>query len=263
MRSVPLVLVIFWFFFLVPYIGAWIIGAAAADPGRRVPLGADHLHAVRGGVLLRDHARRHPVDPARPGRGGYALGLNYWQTMGNIVLPQAFRNMLPVLLTQTIILFQDTSLVYVISVTDFLGAASKVAQRDGPPGRDVPVRRGRLLRHLVRRVLRRASAANAESPSSAESPDDRRSSNVSKWYGSFQVLTDCTTEVEKGEVVVVCGPSGRGKSTLIKMRQRARAVPEGRDHASTASRSATRRPTCRSCARASAWCSSTSSCSRT
>src|ERR1700704_4312821 len=40
--------------------------------------------------------------------------------------------------------------------------------------------------------------------------------NVSKWYGSFQVLTDCTTEVKKGEVVVVCGPSGSGKSTLIK-----------------------------------------------
>ena len=40
--------------------------------------------------------------------------------------------------------------------------------------------------------------------------------NISKWYGSFQVLTDCTTEVAKGEVVVVCGPSGSGKSTLIK-----------------------------------------------
>jgi glutamate/aspartate transport system permease protein len=61
---------------------------------------------------------------------GYALGLNYWQTMGHIVLPQAFRNMLPVLLTQTIVLFQDTSLVYVISATDFLGAASKIANRD-------------------------------------------------------------------------------------------------------------------------------------
>ena len=62
---------------------------------------------------------------------GYALGLNYWQSMRYIVLPQAFRNMLPILLTQTIILFQDTSLVYVLSITDFLGAASKVAQRDG------------------------------------------------------------------------------------------------------------------------------------
>ena len=57
--------------------------------------------------------------------------MTYWTSMGEIILPQAFRNMLPVLLTQTIILFQDTSLVYVISVTDFLGAASKIAQRDG------------------------------------------------------------------------------------------------------------------------------------
>jgi glutamate/aspartate transport system permease protein len=62
-----------------------------------------------------------------------ALGMTYVQTMDYIVLPQAFRNMMPVLLTQTIILFQDTSLVYVLSITDFLGAASKVAQRDGRP----------------------------------------------------------------------------------------------------------------------------------
>ena len=41
--------------------------------------------------------------------------------------------------------------------------------------------------------------------------------NISKWYGDFQVLTDCTTNVEKGEVIVVCGPSGSGKSTLIKV----------------------------------------------
>jgi glutamate/aspartate transport system permease protein len=60
-----------------------------------------------------------------------AVGMTYLQTMGYIVLPQAFRNMLPVLLTQTIVLFQDTSLVYVLSITDFLGAASKIAQRDG------------------------------------------------------------------------------------------------------------------------------------
>ena len=57
--------------------------------------------------------------------------MTYWTAMGEIILPQAFRNMVPVLLTQTIILFQDTSLVYVLSITDFLGAASKVAQRDG------------------------------------------------------------------------------------------------------------------------------------
>jgi glutamate/aspartate transport system permease protein len=60
----------------------------------------------------------------------YALGLTYGQSMRLVILPQAFRNMIPVLLTQTIILFQDTSLVYVISATDFFGAAAKVANRD-------------------------------------------------------------------------------------------------------------------------------------
>jgi glutamate/aspartate transport system permease protein len=62
---------------------------------------------------------------------GYAMGMTYGQTMRHVVLPQAFRNMLPVLLTQTIVLFQDVSLVYVLSITDFVGAAAKIAQRDG------------------------------------------------------------------------------------------------------------------------------------
>jgi len=130
MRSVPLVLVIFWFFFLVPYIGGWITGAS-----RPIQVGA-FLSAV---ITFTMFEAAYYCEIMRAGiqsipRGqvwsGYALGLNYWQTMGFIVLPQAFRNMLPVLLTQTIILFQDTSLVYVISATDFLGAAAKVANRD-------------------------------------------------------------------------------------------------------------------------------------
>jgi len=130
MRSIPLVLVIFWFFFLVPYIGAWIIGS-----NQPVKVGA-FLSAV---ITFTMFEAAYYCEIMRAGiqsipRGqvwsGYALGLNYWQTMGTVVLPQAFRNMLPVLLTQTIILFQDTSLVYVISATDFLGAAAKVANRD-------------------------------------------------------------------------------------------------------------------------------------
>jgi glutamate/aspartate transport system permease protein len=131
MRSVPLVLVIFWFYFLVPYIGAWIL-----QQNEPVKVGA-FLSSV---ITFTMFEAAYYCEIMRAGiqsipRGqvwaGYALGLNYWQTMGNIVLPQAFRNMMPVLLTQTIILFQDTSLVYVLSITDFLGAASKVAQRDG------------------------------------------------------------------------------------------------------------------------------------
>ena len=68
------------------------------------------------------------------GRGQFfaatGLGLTYVQTMRYVILPQAIRNMLPVLLTQTIILFQDTSLVYVISGSAFMGAVAKIAQRD-------------------------------------------------------------------------------------------------------------------------------------
>ena len=129
MRSIPLVLVIFWFFFLVPYIGAWLLRES-----QPVKVGA-WLSAV---ITFTMFEAAYYCEIMRAGiqsipRGqvwsGYALGLNYWQTMAQIVLPQAFRNMLPVLLTQTIILFQDTSLVYVISATDFLGAAHKIANR--------------------------------------------------------------------------------------------------------------------------------------
>lgn len=131
MRSVPLVLVIFWFYFLVPFIGAWIIGA-------KQPIHVGQFWSSVITFTLFEAAyyaeiMRAGIQSVPRGQvwAGYALGLNYFQTMGTIVLPQAFRNMLPVLLTQTIILFQDTSLVYVISITDFLGAAVRVAQRDG------------------------------------------------------------------------------------------------------------------------------------
>jgi glutamate/aspartate transport system permease protein len=131
MRSVPLLLVIFWFYFLVPYIGQWVTGAP-----RPIQVGA----FVSSFVTFTLFEAAYFAEIMRAGiqsipRGqvfaAQALGMTYLQTMGEIVLPQAFRNMLPVLLTQTIILFQDTSLVYVLSITDFMGAASKVAQRDG------------------------------------------------------------------------------------------------------------------------------------
>jgi glutamate/aspartate transport system permease protein len=130
MRSLPLVLVIFWFFFLVPY----IYGALKGD-GKPIPIGPWYSAVIT--FIMFEAAyyceiMRAGIQSIPRGQiwAGYALGLNYWQTMGRIVLPQAFRNMLPVLLTQTIILFQDTSLVYVISATDFLGAAAKIANRD-------------------------------------------------------------------------------------------------------------------------------------
>ena len=130
MRSLPLVLVIFWFYFLVPYIGQWVTGAS-----RPIKVGAFSsslitfimFEAAYFSEIMR--AGIQSISKGQPAAAS-ALGLTYSQSMRYIVLPQAFRNMLPVLLTQTIMLFQDTSLVYVISATDFLGAASKIANRD-------------------------------------------------------------------------------------------------------------------------------------
>ncbi len=131
MRSIPLLLVIFWFYFLVPFIGAWIVGSP-----RPIKVGAFSSSVITFMMFeaaYYSEIMRAGIQSIPRGQvwAGYALGLNYWQSMKEIVLPQAFRNMLPILLTQTIILFQDTSLVYVLSITDFLGAASKIAQRDG------------------------------------------------------------------------------------------------------------------------------------
>lgn len=130
-RALPLILVIFWFYFLVPYIGQWITGSE-----RPIKVGAFasclitfimfeacyYCEILRAGI---QSISRGQVS------AGYALGLTHWQLMAHVVLPQAFRNMLPLLLTQTVILFQDVSLVYVLSMPDFLGAATKVARRDG------------------------------------------------------------------------------------------------------------------------------------
>ena len=130
-RSIPLVLVIFWFYFLVPYIGAWIIGSST--PIKVGAFSSSLITFILFEAAYYCEIMRAGIQSVARGQvwSGYALGMNYWQTMGNIVLPQAFRNMIPVLLTQTIVLFQDVSLVYVLSITDFVGAASKVAQRDG------------------------------------------------------------------------------------------------------------------------------------
>jgi len=131
MRSIPLVLVLFWFFFLMPQVLQLVTG------GDRPPqIGAERTAIIT--FIMFEAAyfceiMRAGIQSISKGQvhSAYALGLTYGQAMRLVILPQAFRNMIPILLTQTIILFQDTSLVYVISATDFTGAASKIAQRDG------------------------------------------------------------------------------------------------------------------------------------
>jgi glutamate/aspartate transport system permease protein len=121
-RSMPLILVIFWFYFLVPHV-----------LGR--PVGG--FHSVLVAFIMFEAAyyceiMRAGIQSVRKGQiyAGQALGLTYAQNMRYVVLPQAFRNMVRILMTQAIILFQDTSLVYVVGVKDFLVSADLVANRE-------------------------------------------------------------------------------------------------------------------------------------
>jgi glutamate/aspartate transport system permease protein len=129
-RSIPLIMVLFWFFFLMPLVLMWATGAS-----RPVQIGpvwtafvtftifeaAYYAEIIRAG-LKSIHKGQYGASTA--------LGMTTWQTYRLVILPQVIRVVSPILLTQTIILFQDTSLVYVLSATDLLGAASKIAQRD-------------------------------------------------------------------------------------------------------------------------------------
>ena len=112
MRSIPLVMVILWFFLLIPFLIGRSIGAELSATITFVAFEAAYFSEImRAGIQS---------IPRGQVMAGQALGMSYAQNMRLIVLPQAFRNMIPVLLTQTIILFQDTSLVYAIGAYDLL-----------------------------------------------------------------------------------------------------------------------------------------------
>jgi len=129
-RAVPLVMVLLWFFLIVPRflenVFGWPPGGdtrmASAMIGFALFESAYYSEIIRAGIQS---------VPKGQVAAAYALGMTYSQSMRLVVLPQAFRNMVPLLLTQAIILFQDTSLVYVSALADFFGAAYKVGDRDG------------------------------------------------------------------------------------------------------------------------------------
>lgn len=115
MRSIPLLMVILWFFLVIPLITGKPMGAENS-----AILTFTAFEAAYYSEIMRAGIQSVPRGQVWAGQ---ALGMSYRQTMSFIVLPQAFRNMLPILLTQTIILFQDTSLVYAIGAKDLLKAA--------------------------------------------------------------------------------------------------------------------------------------------
>ncbi|HLW28752.1 MAG TPA: ABC transporter permease subunit [Kiloniellales bacterium] len=122
-RSLPLILVIFWFYFLVPLaIGRPVGSLYSALIAFTLFEAAYYSEIMRAGL---NSVSRGQIN------AGLALGLTWRQNMQYVALPQAIRAMLPVLVTQAIILFQDTSLVYVVALRDFMTASSIVAVREG------------------------------------------------------------------------------------------------------------------------------------
>lgn len=125
MRSIPLVMVILWFFLLVPFVIGQPIGAEASAVITFIAFEAAYFsEIVRAGIQSIPRGQVY---------AGQALGLTYGQNMRYVILPQAFRNMLPVFLTQTIILFQDTSLVYAIGAYDLLKGFEIAGKNYGRP----------------------------------------------------------------------------------------------------------------------------------
>jgi glutamate/aspartate transport system permease protein len=125
MRSIPLVMVLLWFFLLIPFAIGRPIGAEMSAVITFVAFEAAYFsEIVRAGIQS---------IPRGQVNAGFALGLTYRQNMQQVILPQAFRNMLPVFLTQTIILFQDTSLVYAIGAYDMLKGFETMGKNLGRP----------------------------------------------------------------------------------------------------------------------------------
>lgn len=125
MRSVPLVMVILWFFLLVPLIIGRPVGAEYSAIITFIAFEAAYFSEImRAGIQSIPRGQVY---------AGQALGMTYGQNMRLVILPQAFRNMLPVLLTQTIILFQDTSLVYAIGAYDLLKGFTTAGKIYGRP----------------------------------------------------------------------------------------------------------------------------------
>jgi glutamate/aspartate transport system permease protein len=125
LRSLPLILVIFWFYVLAPKIVGHPIDAYSSVLITFILFeAAYYCEIIRAGI---SSVKRGQV------QAGLAMGLTHLNMMRYVVLPQAFRNMLPVLLTQSIIMFQDTSIVYIVGVRDFLTTADVVANSTNRP----------------------------------------------------------------------------------------------------------------------------------
>lgn len=125
LRSIPLVMVLLWFYLLIPTLIGRPIGAELSAIITFTAFEATYFSEImRAGIQSIPRGQVY---------AGQAMGMTYGQNMRLVILPQAFRNMLPVLLTQTIVLFQDTSLVYAINAYDLLKGFETAGKNTGRP----------------------------------------------------------------------------------------------------------------------------------
>lgn len=128
-RSVPILMVITWFYFIIPMMISWVTGSME-------PVGAFTsclIAFVMAEAAYFSEIVRAGIQAVSRGQinAAYALGMNYRQTMRLVILPQAFRKVTPLLLQQSIILFQDTTLVYAVGLLDLLGTARSIGDVSG------------------------------------------------------------------------------------------------------------------------------------
>jgi len=129
-RAVPLVMVLLWFYLVVPSFLQKVLGLSPKTDIRLIS--AMVAFALFEAAYYSEIIRAGIQSIARgQSSAALALGMTHWQSMQLIILPQAFRAMVPLLLTQAIVLFQDTSLVYVLSLADFFRTATNIGERDG------------------------------------------------------------------------------------------------------------------------------------
>lgn len=140
----------------------------------------------------------------------YSTGMTYTQTARYILVPIAFRRMLPSLITQSIVTFQDTSLAFVIGLQEFVRRTSIV---DNLEVRSIQLC-GHCIFHLLFYRIEDFQAFRRKRQKDRFAMIEIK--NVSKWFDDFKVLSDINETVESGQTMVICGPSGSGKSTLLR-----------------------------------------------
>lgn len=129
-RSIPLVMVLLWFYLIVPGFLQNVLGLSPKNDIRLISamVAFSMFEAAYYSEIIRAGIQSISLGQSS---AALALGMTHWQSMKLIILPQAFRAMVPLLLTQGIVLFEDTSLVYVLSLADFFRTASTIGERDG------------------------------------------------------------------------------------------------------------------------------------